>query len=111
MPRRAWESRPGTAPPTPRRCATLCGMVSNNPVALFHPLPYGRRTTPSKKDDRALEGETYDYSTPAQDHAMTSGQWERSPPSPSALCDHPHHRDAILVTASPSPTLWKRAAT
>jgi hypothetical protein len=42
---------------------------------------------------------------------VTSGQWGRSPPSPSALCDHPYHRDAISATASPSPTLWKRAAT
>jgi hypothetical protein len=45
MPRCAWESRPGTAPPTPPvrpspHCATLCGMASNNPVALCHPLPY-----------------------------------------------------------------------
>jgi hypothetical protein len=95
----------------PRRCATLCGMVSNNPVALCHPLPYGRRTAPSKKDNRALEGETYDYSTPAQDCTVMSGQRERSPPSPSALCDHPRHRDAIPATASPSPTLWKRAVT
>jgi hypothetical protein len=51
-PLRAWESCPGTAPPIPRRCATLCGMVSNYPVALYHPLPYGRRTTPSKKGRR-----------------------------------------------------------
>jgi hypothetical protein len=40
----------------PRRCATLCGMVSNHSVALYHPLPYGQRTAPSKKDGRALEG-------------------------------------------------------
>jgi hypothetical protein len=111
MPRCVWKSRPGTTPPTPRHCATLCGVVSNNPVALCHPLPYGRRAAPSKKDGRALEGETYDYSTPAQDYAVTSDQWERSPPSPSALCDHPHHRDAIPATTSPPPTLWKRATT
>jgi hypothetical protein len=110
MPRRAWESRPGTAPPTPRRCATLCSVVSNNPVALCHPLPYGRRTAPSKKDGRAHEGETHDYSTPAQDYAVTSGQWEQSPPSSSTPCDHPRHHDAIPVTASPSLTPWKRAA-
>jgi hypothetical protein len=86
-------------------------MASNNPVALCHPLPYGQRATPSEKDGGALEGKTNDYSTPAQDYTMTSGQWGRSPPSPSALCDHPRHRDAIPATASPSPTLWKRAAT
>jgi hypothetical protein len=116
MPRRTWESRPALLRRLPRRghprrCATLCGMVSNNPVALCHPLSYGRRVAPSKKDGRALEGETYDYSTPTQDCVVTSGQWERSPPSPSALCDHPRHRDAISATASPSPTLWKRAVT
>jgi hypothetical protein len=86
-------------------------MVSSNPVALCHPLPYGRRAAPSKKDDRALKGKTYDCSTPAQNCAVTSGQWERSPPSPSALCDHPRHRDAIPAAAPPSPALWKRAAT
>jgi hypothetical protein len=89
MPRRAWESRPGTALPTPRRRTTLCGMVSNNPAALYHPLPYGRRTTPSKEDGRTLEGKTHDYSTPARDGAVTSSLWERSPPSPSTLCDLP----------------------
>jgi hypothetical protein len=97
MPRRAWESHPGTAPPTPRRCATLCGMVSSLPVALYHPLPYDRCTAPSKKDCRTLEEKTHDYSTPARGCAVTSGQWKKSPPSPSALCDHP--------------TLWKYAAT
>jgi hypothetical protein len=110
MPRHAWESHSSTTLPTPRRCATLCGMVCNHPVALYHSLSYGRRTAPSKKDGRTLEGKTHDYSTPAQDGAVTPGQWERSPPSPSALCDHPRHRDAIPTTASPSPTLWKRAA-
>jgi hypothetical protein len=34
----------------PRHCASLCGRVSNNPVAPCHPLPYGRRAAPSKKD-------------------------------------------------------------
>jgi hypothetical protein len=58
----------------PRHYATLCGVVSNHPVALYHPLPYGRRTTPSKKDDRTLEGKTHDYSSPARDDAVTSGQ-------------------------------------
>jgi hypothetical protein len=86
-------------------------MASNNPVALCHPLLYGWRAAHSKKDGRALEGETYDYSMLAWDCAVTSGQWERSPLSPSALCDHPRHRDTIPATASPSPTLWKRAAT
>jgi hypothetical protein len=73
----------------------LCGMAGNNPVTLYRLLSYGKRATPSKKDGRALEGKTNDYSTPAQDYAVTSGQWGRSPPSPSTLCDHPcrpqHH--------------------
>jgi hypothetical protein len=95
----------------PCHCATLCGVVSNRPAALYHPLPYGRRTAPSRRDGRTLEGMTHDYSALAQDGAVTSGQWERSTPSPSALCDHPRHRDAIPATASPYPTLWKCAAT
>jgi hypothetical protein len=95
----------------PRHCATLCGVVSNRPATLYHPPPYGRRTTPSKKDGETLERMTHNYSAPARDDAMTSGQWERSPPSPSALCNHPRHRNAILATASPYPTLWQHAAT
>jgi hypothetical protein len=51
----------------PRHCATLCGMVSNNPVALCHPLPYGRRATPSRKDGGALEGKVNSYATPVQE--------------------------------------------
>jgi hypothetical protein len=86
-------------------------MASNNPVALCHPLPYGRRAAPSIKDGGALEGKTSDCSTPVLDYAVTSGQWERSPLSPSVLCDYTRHRDAISATASPSPTLWKCAVT
>jgi hypothetical protein len=93
----------------PRHCATLCGGVSNNPVALCHPLLYGRRAAPSKKDGRALEGKTSNYSAPAQDCSVTSSQWGRSPPSPSALCYHPRHRDAIPATVPTSSTLWERA--
>jgi hypothetical protein len=94
----------------PRHCATLCGVVSNRPAALYHPLSYGRRTAPLKRDGGALDGMTNNYSAPAQDDAMTSGQWEWSPPSPSALCDHSRHHDAIPATAPPYPTLWKHAA-
>jgi hypothetical protein len=115
-PLRTWESRPGTTPPTPlaRSSSPLCNAVrrvSNNPVARCHPLLYGRRAAPSKKDGRALEGKTSNYSAPAQDCAVTSSQWGRSPPSPSALCDHPCHRDAFPATAPTSPTLWERAVT
>jgi hypothetical protein len=66
----------------PCHCAMLCGVVSKRPAALYHPLPYGWRTAPSKKDDGTLEGMTHDYSAPTRDDAVTSGQWERSPPSP-----------------------------
>jgi hypothetical protein len=55
-PLRALESCPGTAPPTLRRCATLCGMVSNHHVALYHPLSNGRHTTPSKRTAKPSKG-------------------------------------------------------
>jgi hypothetical protein len=38
----------------------LCGMASNSPVTLYHPLPYGRRAAPSKEDGGALEGKKDD---------------------------------------------------
>jgi hypothetical protein len=47
----------------------------------------------------------------AQDYAVTSVQRDWSPPSSSVLCGHPRHHDTIPGTASPSPTLWKRAVT
>jgi hypothetical protein len=71
-------------------------MAGDSPVTLYRLLSY----------IGALERETTDYSTPAQDYAVTSGQWGRSPPSPSALCGHPDHRNTIPGTASPYPTLW-----
>jgi hypothetical protein len=85
-----------------RHCATLCGMASDDPVALCHPLLYGRRAAPSKEDCGALEGKTDDYSTPAQDYAVMSGRRDRSPPSPSVLCGHPrrpehHPRHCITI--------------
>jgi hypothetical protein len=98
-PLRAWESCPATAPPTPmaRPSPPLCDAVrcgQQPPRGTVPPTPV-RRTAPSKKDGGTLEGMTHNYSAPARDGAVTSGQWERSPPSPSALCDHPRHRDAI----------------
>jgi hypothetical protein len=86
-------------------------MVINYSVALYHPLSYGRRTAPSKRDGRALEGKMHDCSATARDDAVMSGQQKWSPPSTSALCDRPSRRDAIPATASPSPMLWKHAAT
>jgi hypothetical protein len=84
----------------------MCGMASGSPLALCRPLPYGRHAAPSKEDGGALEGKTDNYSTPTQDYVMTSGQQDRSPPSPSVLCGHPRRPNTIPGTASPSPTLW-----
>jgi hypothetical protein len=95
MPLCAWESCPATALPTPSHCETLCGVASNRPAALYHPLPYGQRPAPSKKDDGTLKGITHNYSAPTRDGAVTSGQWEWSPPLPSALCGHPGHCTTI----------------
>jgi hypothetical protein len=102
----------------PRQCSAdsppLCDTVRHGqqpPRGTVPPTPVRRCNTPSKKDGGTLEGKTHDYFAPARDDAVTSGQWGRSPPSPSALCDHPRHRDAIPATASPYPTLWKAAAT
>jgi hypothetical protein len=71
-PLRAWESCPGTAPPTPvaRPSPPLCDAVrhgQHNPVALCHPLPYGRRAAPSRKDGGALEGKVNSYAAPVQE--------------------------------------------
>jgi hypothetical protein len=41
-------------------------MVNNNPVALCHPLLYGRRTAPSRKDDGALEEKVNGYAAPVR---------------------------------------------
>jgi hypothetical protein len=86
-------------------------MANDSPVTLYRLLSYDRRAAPSKEDSRALERETADCSTPAQDYAVTSGQCGWSPPSPTALCGHPRHRNTIPGTASPYPTLWGDGAT
>jgi hypothetical protein len=79
-------------------------MASNNLMALCHPLPYGRRATPSKENGRALEGETDDYAAPAQGQrrdvgpagpvtSVAIGPVRPSPPFPTpprAL--HHHHQ-------------------
>jgi hypothetical protein len=65
MPQRAWESRPSTAPSTPRRCATLCGMVSNHcdtvpptRVRLAHRTLEKGRKNPRREDTRLLHART-----------------------------------------------------
>jgi hypothetical protein len=42
---------------------------------------------------------------------VTSGQRDRSPPSLSVLCGHPHRPNTIPGTASPSHALWGYEAT
>jgi hypothetical protein len=89
----------------PRHCVTPCGGVSNNPVALCHPLLYCRRAAPSKKDGGALEGKTNNYSTSVQGQCRDTGPARSvssvaigpvrpSPPSPTpsrTLNHHPRH--------------------
>jgi hypothetical protein len=106
MPLRAWNHAPALLRQLPwrgypRHCAMLCGMVSNNLVALCHPLPYGRRAAPSRKDGGALEGKVNSYATPMQERhrdarpagSVTSiaiGPVRPSPPSPTP--SRPLHR-------------------
>jgi hypothetical protein len=73
-------------------------MVSNNPVALYYPLPYGRRTAPSKKDGKALEGKTHDCFTTTRDGAVTLVQRERS-------LRHHSPCAAVAAVATPSRSL------
>jgi hypothetical protein len=86
-------------------------MASNNPVALCHPLPYGRCAAPSKKDSGSLEGKANDYAAPAQGQRRDDGpagpvtSGAIGPVRPSAV---PH---TIPTTASPSLMLWERAVT
>jgi hypothetical protein len=77
-------------------------MASNNPVALCHPLLYGRCAAPSKKDGGALEGKTNDYAAPAQGQhrdvgpagpvtSVAIGPVRPSPPSPTPSWELHHH--------------------
>jgi hypothetical protein len=93
----------------PRHCATLCGEVSNDPVALCHPLPHGRRAAPSKKDDGALEGKMNNYATPVRGQrcdvgsagpvtSVAIGPVRPFPPSPTPsrpLHHHPRHYGSV----------------
>jgi hypothetical protein len=80
-------------------------------VTLCYPLSYGPGALPSKEDGRTLERGTDVCSTLAQDDTVMTDQWGTSPPSPSILCGHPRHHDAIPGTATPSPMLWEYRAT
>jgi hypothetical protein len=116
MPRCAWESRPGTIPPTPwgRPSPPLYSTVRRGRCQPRDTMPpaFVRLTC------RALEmgaaehsngGECFSMTT--QDYAVTSGRWEQSSLSLSALCDHPRHCNATPDTATTSPTLLKRTGT
>jgi hypothetical protein len=62
--------------------------------------------TPVRLTRRALEGgpttPSNAFSVITQGHAVTSGQWDRSSPSLSTLCDHPRHCRTMpdIVTTS-----------
>jgi hypothetical protein len=51
------------------------------------------------------------FSMTMQDYTVTSGQQERSSPSPSALCGHPRHCSTTPGTVTTFPTLLKRTGT
>jgi hypothetical protein len=51
------------------------------------------------------------FSMTTQDCTVTSGQRERSSPSLSTLCGHPHHCSATPSTVTTSPTLLERTGT
>jgi hypothetical protein len=109
MPRHAWGSRPGTAPPTPsaRRSPPLCDAVRRGqqlshgtvPPTLVRPtrrtLEKGRQI-PQRGDERLLHART----GLRRDVRPVGGHLRRHRPCAT-----------IPATASPSPTLWERAAT
>jgi hypothetical protein len=87
-----------------RHCTALCDKASVNSVTLCHPLPYGRRTAPSKED------KGYEHLSRA--HAgQHRDQWSVSPPSPSALYSHPRYCATIPHAVAPSPALWEPGTT
>jgi hypothetical protein len=93
-------------------------------VALHHPLPYGWRAAPSKKDGGALEGKTNDYAAPAQGQrrdvgpagpvtSVSIGPVRPSPPSsvPSrSLHHHPRRCGGVRKRDAATPTTVPRTA-
>jgi hypothetical protein len=71
--------------------------------------------TPVRLTCRALEGgpaqPSSAFPVTTQGYDVTSGRRERSSPSLSALCGHPHHCSATLGTATTYPTLLKCTGT
>jgi hypothetical protein len=88
-------------------------VLFRQPALCGHPqhcAAHSRRVSalhPSKEGGGALERGTDACPAPAQDNAVTSGQWSVSPPSPPALCGHPRRCATIQGTATPSPVLWE----
>jgi hypothetical protein len=110
-PRRAWESCLGAVPPTPpvKPSPPLCDAVRHGRCqscdTVMPTLVQLTRRALKRGRQNPRRG-TGVYSALAQDYAVTSGQRDRSPPSPSVLCGHPRHHNTIPGTASPSPMLW-----
>jgi hypothetical protein len=94
---RAWESRPGTALPTPlaRPSPPLCDAVWHGQATTPWRCTTHSRTAgaphPRKRMAEPSKGRRTTTPRPRKDNAMTSGRWDWSSPSPSALCDHPRH--------------------
>jgi hypothetical protein len=94
-------------------------MVSNNPMALCHPLPYGRRAAPSRKDGGALEGKVNSYAAPVQEQrrdarsagpviSVAIGPVRPSPPSPTPsqpLHRHPRRRGSVRRRDTTTPAV------
>jgi hypothetical protein len=94
----------------PHHCATLCGMVSNNPRRTVPPTPVrpARRTVKEGRRSPQREGEQLRHArakTTPRRQAGGIGHLRRHRPCATILVVS----DAIPATASPSPTLWKRA--
>jgi hypothetical protein len=109
---------------TPRRCSTdplgktilaTIQHCAERPVsAPWHCAAYFRTANtsiPRRGDGRTLGWGRIIFSMTTQDYTMTSGQRERSSPSPSALCGHPRHCNITPGTVTTSPTLLEHART
>jgi hypothetical protein len=97
MPRRAWESRPGTALPTPpvRPSPPLCDVVRHGrATTLWHCATHSHTANsphPRKRTVEPSKGRRATMLPPHKDNAVKLGRRGQSPPSPSVLCGHPRH--------------------
>jgi hypothetical protein len=66
-------------------------------------------SSPRRGDGGTLEWGRMLFSMTTQDYTVTSGQRERSSPSPSALCGHPRHCNITSGTVTTSPALLEHA--